>query len=178
MKLMIEQCSVISISALQKAVRNLIRKDQPFANEEETFRYTEEEFNKFHVNDQTFEYTYQKNQLGGYRWFFVCGKCKGRALKLFLPPEAFKEYEHMYYCKKCHKLLNESVLKAGSGLYRKVIRPLRRLREIEVKLEKGHLQEKKVEELLNEYDILEQEMKDCPEYRLYAFRKKRGMKIL
>ena len=175
---MSEQCSVISISALQKAVRGLIRKDYPDATEDETFNFTESEFKKFTVNDQFFDYTFQKNQLGGYRWFFVCGKCGGRALKLFLPPEAFKDYEHKYFCKKCHKLLNESVLKAGSGLYRKVIRPLRRLREIEAKLEKGHLQEKKVEELLNEYDLLEQGMKDCPEYRLYAFRKKRGMKIL
>jgi uncharacterized protein YlaI len=177
MKLVAEQCSVISISNLQKTIRKIINRDDPTASDEDIFKYTEEELLKFQVNNQTFQYTYMKNQLGGYRWFFICEGCKSRVQKLFLPPEVFKDYKQLYLCKECHNLLNESVMKANNNLYKKVIRPLRKLRKIEVQLEKGHLQEKKVEELLNEYDAIEREMKTCPEYRLYAFKKKRGMKI-
>lgn len=178
MKLVAEQCSVISISTLQKTIRKLINRDDPTANEEEIFNHTQQELSKFQVNGQVFQYTFVKNQLGGYRWFFTCSKCQRRVQKLFLPPQAYANYEHQYLCKECHGLLNESVMKANNNLYKKVIRPLKRLREIEAKLEKGHLQEKKVEELLNEYDQIEQEMKTSPEYRLYAFRKKRGMKVV
>jgi hypothetical protein len=178
MKLVAEQCSIISASNLQKTIRKLIDQDDPTANEEEIFKYTEQEIQKFQVNNQSFFYTYIKNQLGGYRWFFLCEKCKQRVQKLFLPPENFPNYEHKYFCKKCHGLLNESVMKANNNLYKKVIKPLKRLREIETKLEKGHLQESKIEELLNEYDHIEQEMKTSPEYRLYAFKKKRGIKVL
>jgi len=177
MKLIAEQCSVISISNLQKTIRKIIDRDDPGASEEEIFKYTEEELLKFKVNDQTFQYNNMKNKLGGYRWFFTCDGCNNRVQKLFLPPEAFKDYKHQYLCKECHCLLNESVMKANNNLYKKVIRPLRKLRKIEEQLEKGHLQEKKIEDLLNEYDAIDREMKTSPEYRLYAFKKKRGMKI-
>jgi hypothetical protein len=178
MKLVAEQCSIISISALQKEIRRIINRDDSLASEEEILKYTEQELKKFNINGQFFQYTYIKNSLGGYRWFFQCEKCEGRVSKVFLPPEAYREYEHKYYCKRCHGLLNESVMKANNNLYRKVIRPLRRLREIELKLEKGHLTSQKVEEFLNEYDRIEQNIKSCPEYRHYAFKKKRGMSIL
>ena len=178
MRLVAEQCTIITISALQREIRRVINRDDSTASEEEIFKYTEHELNKFSVNGQFFKYSYIKNCLGGYRWFFLCDKCNHRAIKLFLPPEAFTDYEHKYYCKECHALINESVMKGNNNIYRKVIRPLRRLREIEVKLEKGHLTNEKVEELLNEYDKLEQEMKSCPEYRHYAFKKKRGMNLV
>jgi hypothetical protein len=57
-------------------------------------------------------------------------------------------------------------------MYTKVFRPLRKLQEIESKLEKGYLQPSKVEALLNEYDAIEAEMKKSVEYRLYSFRKR------
>ena len=178
MKLLAEQCSVISISTLQKKIRKVIDQDKPESSDEEIFKFTEEELNKFQVNGQKFSYTFMKAWLGGYRWFFTCEKCKERVQKLFLPPEVYKEYEHKYLCKTCHNLCNESVVKANKPIYRKVIRPLKRLQEIETMLEKGHLRENKIEELLNEYDQIEQEMKNTLEYRQYVFKKKRGMKII
>ena len=178
MKAVVEQCTTINIGNLQTDIRKVINRDKPGSTEEEIYKFTEEELNKFRINNQSFKYTSIKNRLGGYRWFFLCEKCNNRALKLFLPPVTFQEYEHLFLCKACHKLLNESVMKANNNLYKKVIKPLRKLREIEEKLEKGHLQEKKIEELLNEYDRIEQEMKTTPEYRLYAFKKKRGIKVL
>jgi hypothetical protein len=177
MKLLAEQCSAINVSTLQQKIRQVINLDRPDSSEEEIFKTTEEELNKFQVNNQTFSYTNIKNHLGGYRWFFICEKCKNRVQKLFLPPEVYSDYEHKYFCKACHKLRNESVMKANNKIYKKVIRPLKKLQEIESKLEKGHLKESKVEELLNEYDRLEQEMKNCLEYRQYVFKKKRGLKI-
>lgn len=60
-------------------------------------------------------------------------------------------------------------------LYKKVTRPLKRMQEIRDKLERGHLTSKKIQELLDEYEKLEQEVKNCPEYRLYAFKKKQGI---
>jgi hypothetical protein len=175
MRLVSEQCSAISISTLQKKIRKIVDQNSPDSTEEEIFKFTEEELKKFHVDSQNFSYTFIKNHLGGHRWFFVCEKCKGRVQKLFLPPETYPEYEHKYLCKNCHKLCNESVLKANNNIYKKVIRPLKKLHEIEEKLEKGHLTEKKVEELLNEYDAVEQIMKNCIEYRQYVFKKKRGV---
>jgi len=178
MKLVAEQCTIISISNLQREIRRVIDRDDSTANEDDVFKNTEQELKKFTVNGQKFQYTFIKNCLGGYRWFFICDKCNTRVQKLFLPPEAYTNYEHKYLCKACHSLLNESVMKANNNLYKKVIRPLRRLREIEGKLEKGHLTSQKVEELLNEYDKIESEIKSSPEYRHYAFKKKRGMNIL
>jgi hypothetical protein len=177
MRLVSEQCSVLSVNALQTAIRKIINKNYSGATEDEVFKYTQEELEKFTVNNQKFEYTHLPNRLGGYRWFFSCGKCKGRVSKLFLPPEGVPGYEHQYWCKECHGLHNESVMKANNNIYKKVVKPLKRLREIEEKLEKGHLMKDKVQELLNEYDELEKQMKDTQEYRLYAFKKKRGIKI-
>lgn len=177
MRLLSEQCSALNVNALQTAIRKLIDKDHSGATSEEVFQYTKEELDKFTVNNQKFEYTHLPNRLGGYRWFFLCDKCKSRCSKLFLPPEGVPNYTHLYLCKECHGLHNESVMRANNTVYKKVVKPLKRLREIEEKLEKGHLTKGKVDELLNEYDALEKEMKDTHEYRLYAFKKKRGMKI-
>ena len=178
MKLVAEQCSVINISNLQKTVRRNLDLNNPDATDEEIFKYTEDELNKFQINGQGFSYTFMKNILGGYRWFFQCGKCRARVQKLFLPPEIFPGYERKYLCKECHNLCNESVLKAKNKIYRRVIQPLKKLQAIETKLEKGHLTEKKTVELLDEYDGIEQEMKNCLEYRQYVFKKKRGLKLI
>ena len=178
MKLVAEQCTVICTSILQKEIRRIINRDYPGSTEEEVFNHTERELANFSTNGQSFNFTHIKNKLGGYRWFFLCEKCGKRVLKLFLPPEAYRTYTHKYYCKHCHGIFNESVMKSGNNLYRKVVRPLRRLREIEEMLEKGHLLSQKVEDLLNEYEKIEQDIKSCPEYRHYAFKKKRGMKII
>jgi superfamily II helicase len=155
----------------------MIDKEYPDSSSDEIFNYTQEELRKFQINGQIFEYIYMSNQLGGFRWFFICSKCKSKVNKLFLPPKEALGYDQKYYCKKCHKLKNESVIKANNKLYRSVLKPLKKLRDIEKKLEIGHLKPDKVKELLDEYDSLEKEMRSTPEYRLYVFKKKRGLKI-
>lgn len=177
-RISVEQCTSINIANLQKVVRKIVTAAFPDVPEEEKYNHTLDEFKKFQANDQSFEYLSIRNVMGGYRWFFVCPDCKQRASKLFLPPDHASAYEHTYKCKRCHKILNESVMKANNKLYKNVIRPLKHLRVIEQKLEKGHLTPSKVEELLDKYEELEKEMKKCQEYRLYVFKKKRGMGLL
>jgi hypothetical protein len=174
---MVEQCTCLNVSNLQGTIRKIANREDEEMSEQELFDFTKSELEKFTIDGNHFKFDHMKNVLGGYRWFFLCDKCGKRSVKLFLPPENCG-LEHRYLCKECHKLKNESVVKANNTLYKKVIRPLKRLREIEAKLERGHLTAEKTDELMNEYDAIEKEMKSTREYRLYAFKKKRGMNVL
>jgi len=175
MQLTVEKCSSININSLQKTIKRLVKRDYPDSNVEEVYGYTLEELKSFSVNDQSFEYKALKNHLGGYRWFFVCPKCGNRASKLFLPPDNSGNRESKYLCKTCHKLKNQSALQGQNNMYRKVTRPLKRMKEIQDKISRGHLKSEKVQELLNEHDKLEQGLRDSPEYRLYTFKKRHNM---
>jgi superfamily II helicase len=177
MTVSVEQCSVITSNTLQKNIRKDINKKWPQATRDEIFNRTQEELDKFTVHDQKFKFMWVPNQFGGFRWFFLCERCNGKALKLFLPPKEAYEYEHKYFCKRCHKLKNESLIRCNNGLYKHVLRPLYRMKAIEKKLEVGHLRPEKTRELLDEYEAIENEMKQSPEYRLYVFKKKRGLTI-
>lgn len=170
----LEQCSMINISRLQKAIRKNIDVNYPDSNDEEIKSITESELDKFTANGQKFEYASIENVLGGHRWFFLCPKCKNRVSKLWLPPEGATKYEHKYFCRYCHNIKNQSTVMGQSKVYKKVIRPLKRMKEIEAKLERGYLKTDYVEKLLDEYDALEKEAKSCPEYRIYAFKKRMG----
>jgi len=170
---MLENCSSINISALQKTIRKNIDKDYPESSEEEIFSITNAELDKFSINNQKFKYSSMKNRLGGYRWFFLCPQCSSRVNKLWIPPRG-SGLTQKYFCKNCHGLKNQSVIMGQNKIYKKVIRPLKRMKEIEAKLEAGYLRNNIVENLLNEYDQLEKKMKNCPEYRLYIFKKRRG----
>jgi hypothetical protein len=174
MKTSTEQCSSLSICALQKAIRRSIDRDFPESREEELYNHTENELKKFTINEQTFEYSSIKNKLGGHRWFFMCPKCKSRAGKLFLPPEG-STLEHKYYCKECHGLKNQSVLMGSNKIYKKVIKPLKRLRAIENKISKGYLPNDSIQALLNEHETIENSLKSSTEYRVYLFKKKHGL---
>jgi hypothetical protein len=171
MRLAVENCSVIQINDLQKRIRKIITKDYPDSTEEESYKYSLQEFKKFSVNGQTFEYKANKNYLGGYRWFFICPKCKSPVNKLVLPPESAKNKERLYLCKTCHAVKNQSALMGQSSMYQKVTKPLKRMKEIEDKIAIGHLSLDKSQELLDEYDALEKQLKNSPEYRIYVFKK-------
>ena len=170
----VESCSSIRISDLQTKIRRLIDQEYPESSEEEIFNHTQNELRKFTVNGQTFEYHSRKNHLGGYRWFFVCPKCKHNVDKLILPPPEAKGRERLYLCKGCHRLRNQSAVLSNNSMYQKVTKPMKRMKEIEDKLAAGHLSMDKVKEYLDEYESLENGLKSTTEYRLYMFRKKRG----
>ena len=115
MNLCVEQCNSISCSDLQTSIRKIIKKEYPDSSIQETFEHTQEELKKFSIDGQYFEYSYYENQLGGYRWFFLCSKCHNKVNKLFLPPKVHTEFEQLYLCKNCHGLKNESVVRANNN---------------------------------------------------------------
>jgi len=174
MQLTVEKCTSININSLQKTIRKINRRDYPDSTVEEAYTHTQDELKKFSVNDQVFEYEALQNHLGGHRWFFLCPKCKSRASKLFLPPEGTNR-EPRYLCKACHKLKNQSALQGQNNMYRMVTKPLKRMKEIQNKIQRGHLKSSKVQELLKEHDDIEKNLKDSPEYKLYVFKKKHNM---
>jgi hypothetical protein len=177
MHLIAEQCTQLYAVALQREIRKVIDREHPRATSNEVYQITKEEIEKFTINDQKFHFTSIKNQLGGYRWFFVCEQCQRRVSKLFIPPTRFPNVVHRYLCKKCHNIKNHSTLHANNNIYRKVLNPLKKLRRIEDKLNK-RLSPAKISYYLDLYDKIEKEMKASAEYRLYSFKKRRGMKIL
>lgn len=175
MQITVETCHSICINPLQKAIKKLINRDYPDIIPEEIYEHTFEELKKFTVNDQYFEYEAFSNYLGGHRWFFHCPKCKRKANKLFLPPAGTKGREQKYLCKYCHRLKNQSALQGQNNMYKKVTKPLKRIKEIENKISRGHLKSEKVQELLDEYETIEKELKNSPEFRLYTFKKKHNL---
>ena len=173
MQVTAESCIVLSINNLQKAIRITLNRDFPGADDQTIYEKTERELQKFSANDQFFSYKALKNHLGGYRWFFLCPKCGHQVTKLFLPPVGAKKREHTYQCKSCHRLKNQSSVMGQ--VYRNVTKPLKRMREIEDKLARGYIRKELVDGLLNEYETLEKELKDSPDYRLYAFKRKHNL---
>lgn len=170
----VESCTSISIHSLQKTIKRLIHKNYVDPSPEDVYHHTNEELRKFQVNGQTFTYQVMKNYLGGHRWFFECPRCSKKSSKLFLPP-VFSNREQLYLCKNCHRLKNQSAIAGQNNIYRKVTRPLKKMKEIENKIARGHIRGEKIQELLNEYDRLETELKGSPEYRLYSFKKKHDL---
>ena len=175
MQVTVESCTSININTLQKTIKRELNKDYPDSNQDEIYIYTLKELKKFSVEGQTFKYEAITNYLGGYRWFFLCPKCGVRATKLFLPPEDILTKENKYLCKKCHKLKNQSAIAGQNSIYKKVTRPLKRMRLIENKIGRGHLTSEKVQALLEEYNDIENKLKNSPEFRLYSFKKKHNI---
>jgi hypothetical protein len=181
MQITIELCTCVSISALQTAIKKVVTKDYPDSTEQENYDHTLAELKKFTINDQYFDYVAIKNYMGGYRWFFVCPKCKKRAGKLFLPPygtslrKNAKHREHLFLCKDCHKLKNQSAIANQSKIYKNVTKPLKRLKFIEDRIAKGHIRPDGIKELLDEHESIEKGLKESQEFRLYSFKKKHNL---
>ena len=171
----VESCAHIQIHTLKNNIKDLVKKYYPDATDEEMHQHILDELGKITVNDQSFEYDSQPNYLGGYRWFFLCPRCKQKANKLFLPPITATDREQKYLCKICHKLKNQSAIMGQNKTYKRVTRPLRRMKQIEDRLVRGYLSEEKIREMLIEYETLESNMKSSPEYRLFAFKKKHNL---
>lgn len=176
MQLTVEACQSICISNLQKSIRGIIAKEKLVFTEEDNFHdFFAKELGKFSVNGQTFKFISKENYLGGYRWFFLCPKCEKQANKLFLPPSGVTTREPKFLCKACHKLKNQSALVGSNQLYKAVMRPLKRLKDIEDRIARGHLKSEKIQALLDEHELIENRLKESPDYRLYAFKRKHNI---
>jgi len=176
MQLTVEVCEAISICSLQKAIKGIITKEKlEFSEDETAHDFMTRELSKFAINGQTFKYISQDNYLGGHRWFFLCPHCNRQAIKLFLPPIKAMNRERKYLCKTCHKLKNQSALVGTNQLYKAVMRPLKRLKDIEDRIARGHMKSERVQALLDEHELIEGRLKESPEYRLYAFKRKHSI---
>lgn len=176
MQLTVEACESISIRDLQRAIKNVIAREKiEFTEDDTADDFMAREFSKYTINGQTFKYTPISSFLGGHRWFFLCPHCDKKAFKLFLPPIKAVTRERKYLCKACHKLKNESALVGANQLYKAVMRPLKRLKEIEDRIARGHMKAERVQALLDEHELIEGRLKESPEYRLYAFKRKHGI---
>ena len=168
-----ERCTSISVNVLKRSIRSAILKKLPGLSKEELCSFMLDELKKVTVNDQYFDYNPTDNHLGGIRWYFVCPKCGGNAGKLFLPPPEDMKREKIYACRRCHKIRHIS--SGQSVMYKTVVKPLRRLKEIEDKIKRGHLKKTKIIALLDEYEEIENKLKASPNYRLYSFKKSHDM---
>lgn len=175
MRLTLENCACLYVGTLQKTFKKKALKDNPDLQEEELYNDVQADLDEFTVNGQTFQYTSIRNRLGGHRWFFLCPKCTRRVSKLFLPPKG-NSLEQKYLCKNCHGLKNQSAVMGQNRIYRQVTKPLKRMRQIEKKLENGYLGSEQIKTLLDEYEAIENTMKNTPEYRLYVFKRTRNLK--
>ena len=175
-RLTLENCTCLYVGMLQKTFKKKALKDDSNIQEEELRTIVQSNLEGFTVNGQTFQYTSIRNRLGGHRWFFLCPKCSRRVSKLFLPPKGGNTLEQKYLCKNCHGLKNQSAVMGQNRIYRQVTKPLKRLREIERKLENGYLGSERIKAYLDEYEAIEQAMKNTPEYRLYVFKRTRNLK--
>lgn len=169
-----ESATCFTFTELSTRVKEEIKKKYPDIDEEDLRKRMLQSLKKFTINDQTFEYVYYPNHLGGYRWYVLCPKCRTRCLKLYLPSK-YPEREQQYYCKECHRLKNSSSLLGATKKYQKVVRPLKRLDAIKAKLLKRGTTPERAKKLLEEYDRIERELKASPEYKLWEFRRKHGL---
>jgi hypothetical protein len=136
-----------------------------------------EELQNFTLNNQAFEYTCSRTNYG-IRWYVKCPKCDEPYCKLFLP-DKFKDREQLYLCRKCHNLVYLSVMSRNTKLYKTVIKPLRKLESLKNKIKRIEsknismtpVRGKKYLALQEEFNRLQKELEESPDYRLWKFSK-------
>ena len=164
----VESTTCFSFFNLAKKIKRDLRLKFPDLDDDEFDKKMHESLKTFKLNNQEFEYHSIKNHLGGARWFVKCPKCGSDCLKLFLPSK-HKDREQKYYCKKCHKLKNISLLLGASKRYKEVVKPLRKLEKIKSQVLSKKMTPERAAPLLDEYERIERELKISPAYRLWKF---------
>ena len=130
----------------------------------------------FKLDEQKFDYSFLRNNLGGIKWYVKCPKCGRDVFKLYLPTKA-NDREQLYLCMKCHKLKHASSLLGNTKRYHKVVKPLKALEKIRAQLLRRNISNEKAKELLDEYERIEKELASSPEYRLWRFQKEHGVQL-
>lgn len=165
-----ESTICLNFSDLTKKLKANILDRYPDIDTERFADLMSRSLEKFSINKQFFEYTRASNNFGGYRWYINCPECGTPVMKLYLP-SGFEDRKQLYLCKKCHRLRNASVILGRSKKYENILKPLKRLETIRNKLTKKGLSAKKAKPLIEEYERIEKELANSPEYRLYKFKK-------
>lgn len=127
----------------------------------------------FRLNGQQFDYEKKPKDFGGNEFVVKCPKCGKNCTNLYLPN--LPDRESLYLCLNCHRLKSYGKIIAGSKLYNKVIKPLRKLEKLNKILLEKNLTPEQAQPYLDEYRIIEKALAESPEYRLYKFRKEHGV---
>jgi hypothetical protein len=176
----------IKIKYSKLSLKEKIKRYPDYVNKETSFhiptkllkKLMYEELQNFTLNNQTFEYTYTPTNYNGIRWFVRCPKCGVPYSKLFLP-DKFKDREQRYLCRKCHNIVYISIMIGCTKLYKTVIKPLIKLERLKNKLKKmenrkrtnRNMWSKKYFAMQEEFNRLEKEINESPDYRLWKFSK-------
>ena len=169
-----ETCVCFNFTNLLRNVRSEVQTRIDRGKEAE--RYREEihsGLRAYEINNQQFTFSTIPNKLGGVRWFVHCPKCNCRTMRLYLPTK-FPDREQQYLCSRCHHLMQTSLLKGKSKNYKTIIRPLKRMQKLKDILMNGRHTPAQAHPILEEYERLEKDLKDTPEYRLWKFKVEHG----
>jgi len=169
-----ETCVCLNFINLLRNVRSEVQSRVDRGKEPEFYR---EEILRglmaYEINGQQFTFSTIPNELGGVRWFIHCPKCNGRTMKLYLPTR-YPDREQKYLCSKCHRLMQTSLLRGKSKNYKTIIRPLKRMQKLKDILMNGRHTPEQAQPLLEEYEKLQNDLKNTPEYRLWKFKVENG----
>jgi len=168
-----ESTVCFTFSNFIKKVKEEVRKKFPDVFGEEYRKIVYKSLKDFTINDQIFDYISNPNYLGGVRWFVKCPDCSRPCLKLYLPNK-HKNREQRYLCQHCHKLKNSSLLLGSTSKYKKILKPLKRLENIKKKLLKKNIHTIEAVPLLDEFQQIERELQNSPDYRLWKFQREHG----
>jgi len=165
-----ESAVCFSFSNFIKKVKEEVRRNFPDCSGDEYRKLVHKSLKNFTINDQTFDYTTNPNHLGGVRWFVKCPDCGRPCLKLYLPNK-HKNREQRYLCQHCHKLKNSCLLLGSTTRYKKIFKPLKRMEKLKRKLLKKNISTEDAVPLLDEYQQIERELQNSPDYRLWKFQR-------
>lgn len=169
----VEETKCFSFSNLSSKVKKELLKKNKDIDDDTMRELMHKSFKTFKLNGQTFEYSCQPNYLGGFRWYIKCPICGANSLKLFLP-EGKDDREPIYACKKCHRLKNTSALVGSTQRYKKVLKPLKRMEILRKKILRKGITPQMAESWIDEYEALEESLKNSKEYKLWKFQKRFG----
>jgi len=169
----IEMCVCFNFERLFKNVKEeVIRKLGKTRRGEEYHREIEKNLFLFELNGQKFEYVTMSMTFGGV-WFVICPKCRKIKRKLYLPNK-YEDREQRYLCSSCHGLRTLSAMNGKSPKYRAIIRPLKRMHALKEAIMNKKMSTEKRAALLDEYEAIENTLKNSPAYRLWKFNVEHG----
>ena len=160
-----EDADCLDVNRLVAVIKRTILKKFKGLNADEVRARVGFNLEAFRIEDQSFKFTSLANKQGGVRWMVFCPKCGSRVVKLYLPKSVSEGVESKYFCKNCHNLRPPSALYGPTRRYKELIRPQRRMEKIKTKLRSTNLSNARTEELLNEYDKLDEQVRNSTFYR-------------
>ena len=170
----VESAHCLKVQNIVNAIKTSALDKNPDMSADNLQNLVGEQISSFKINNQEFKFSSSKNHLGGHRWYIHCPECGKKSLKLYKPEdEEGAEETKPYLCKECHNLKSPSSLHGPTRMYREVIRPLRRMKQIRERLDRP-ISSKKAAALVEEYEKLEKQLRESDQYKIYKFKVRNG----